>query len=252
MDNAIARVKQNDKWGYINMYCTPIIPIIYDTIGNYDGYECALVKLKGKWGYIDRRNKETIPITYDELGSFNTASNCAKVRKNDSTFYINRKGEWVDIKNVIIPIGCIMHNISIRFNAKTIKSKDSLFGLISDGVCDGKKDTLLPCKYTKIIYIEVSPFAILENKKYSLYNTTEKKMLVTDCDTMSFYREAEQTYWVLYRKNKTTGIVHPYGRELTEINCKSMKIITGDFIYITDDKNQSYYINSKGKKFIPL
>lgn len=252
MQTAIARVKQNNKWGYINMYCTPLIPIMYDTIGNFDGYLSALVKLKGKWGYIDRSNKIIIPIIYDEFGSFHSVYQEAQVRKDDSVYYINRKGEWVDIKktrNYGICGGA--HTTSIRFNAKVIRSKDSLFGLISDGFCNGKKDTLLPCKYSKIIYKDVSPFAILLNKKYSLYNTTEEKMFVTDCDTMNFYSESGQTNWVVYRKNKITGIVHPFGREKVEINCKSLKIISGDFIYITDNENQSYYINSKGKKFIP-
>ena len=76
-------------------------------------------------------------------------------------------------------------------------------------------------------------------------------MVLFDCDTMSFYYERKEEYWVLYRKKGITGFISPYGDQQTEINYKAIKIVTGDFIYITDDTNKSYYINSKGKKYIP-
>ncbi len=251
MNGGLARVKQNRKWGVLNRECIAVIPIYYDTIGDFDGHEFAIVKRGKKWGYINRRNETIIPIIYDELGKFNSIYNDVQVKKNDSVYYINRKGEWVDItktRNFGVCGGA--KSVSIRFNARIIKNKNGLYGLFSEGRSEGN-DTLLPCVYKQINSTYTSNFAILVKEKYSLYNTANEKMVLVDCDSISFYKESEQTYWILYRKKEITGIIHPYGREQIEINYKTIKIITGDFIYITDDKNQAYYINYKGKKYIP-
>lgn len=251
MNGGLARVKQKNKWGFLNRNCIAVIPIIYDTIGNFDGHEVAMVKQRNKWGYVNKRNELIIPIIYDELGNFNSIYNDAQVKKNDSIYYINRKGEWVDIKKTRNFGVCGGSSVTLNvFMGRVIKNRSGLYGLFSEGKAQGN-DTLLPCEYKQINSIYTSRFAILIKEKYSLYNTINEKMVLIDCDTISFYRENKDAYWVLYKKNEVTGFIHPYGEQQTEINYKAIKIITGDFIYITDDNNQSYYINYKGKKYIP-
>ncbi len=253
MVGGLAKVKQKNKWGYVNIKGETVIPIIYDEIGEFDGNGFARVRKKHMWGYSNNKNEVVVPLIYDSIGFYNTYAkyHYAKVKMHDSTYYIDRKGKWINPEQVgAFGVCGTGHGFFESFMARVIKNKNGLFGLFSEGKGTGN-DTLLPCEYKQILYVSESSFAILQKEKYSLYNTGKEKMILTDCDTISFYEENVNAYWVLYKKNKTTGIIHPYGYQQTEIDYKFIKIITGYFIYITDSENHSYYIDYKGKKFIP-
>ena len=58
----------------------------------YEGL--ARVKLNDKFGFIDKTGKEVIPIKYDDAYSFSEIS-LALVTINNKSFYINPKGECV-------------------------------------------------------------------------------------------------------------------------------------------------------------
>ena len=65
----------------------------YDWKGEY--YEgLAKVKLNDKYGFIDKTGKEVIPIKYDNAYSFSKIS-LALVKLEGKWFYINPKGECV-------------------------------------------------------------------------------------------------------------------------------------------------------------
>ena len=58
----LARVKLNDKWGFIDKTGKEVVPPKYDETGNFhEGL--AKVKLNGKYGFIDTTGKEVVPPT---------------------------------------------------------------------------------------------------------------------------------------------------------------------------------------------
>ena len=249
--SGLARVKQKNKWGYINTKAQTAVSVLYDEISSFDGSNYARVRIKNKWGYVNKKNEIMIALKYDSVGKFYPYAkhSFAKVKANDSTYYIDRNGKWIDRLTTGEFGVCGTKGGGYAMNTlKTIKGTQGLYGLIED--CN-QKDTILPCIYKNIIVSPYSAFVIVEKNKYALFDAFKKKEILTNCDTISFYEETSQAYWVLYKKGNITGLIHPHGYRQTEINYKKIKIISGYYIYITDDKNQSYYINYKGKKYIP-
>jgi RNA-binding protein YhbY len=245
--------KLKNKWVVLDTSCRIISKEKYDTVYlMVDGF--AQVKQKNKWGYINKNAVTVIPIIYDEIFKYGGwYYNFARVRIKNDTFFIDNKGQREKIKER--RRGCGETAMIMNFAAQEIKGKNG-FGLLYNvyGMTEEQikhPDTLVPCIYKKIVSTIESPFAILINNKYSLYNTVNKKMLITDCDTMFFYGKNGTPHWIVFIKKNLKGFVTPNGTNLLEPTYKYLKIINTDFIYVTDAKNQSYFINSAGKKFTP-
>ena len=67
--NGLAKVKRNDKSGFINTKGEEVIPCVYDYIESFaDGL--ALIAQDNKWGYINIKGEEVIPCIYDLAHSF--------------------------------------------------------------------------------------------------------------------------------------------------------------------------------------
>lgn len=67
--NGLAIVENDNKFGFINLEGTEIIPCIYEEASNFsDGL--ATVKLDSQWGAIDISGKTVIPFHYQYLGNF--------------------------------------------------------------------------------------------------------------------------------------------------------------------------------------
>ena len=65
----LARVKLNNKWGFIDKTGKEVIPLIYDEVRDFsEGLAC--VKLNSKYGFIDGKGKEVVPFMYDYARSF--------------------------------------------------------------------------------------------------------------------------------------------------------------------------------------
>jgi hypothetical protein len=75
-----------------------VIPYIYDTPGkdeyyDFSGEELIAVKQNNKWGYIDMTGKVIIPLNYEAVSGFKDSK--AEVTLNGETFYIDKKGTRV-------------------------------------------------------------------------------------------------------------------------------------------------------------
>lgn len=66
--NGIARVKKNNKYGYINEKVELVITLDYDMANEFDVKNYAKVKKDEKIGYIDISGQPIIPIEYDYCG----------------------------------------------------------------------------------------------------------------------------------------------------------------------------------------
>ena len=89
----LAKVKLNDKCGYIDKIGREVISLKYDNAYPFrEGL--AAVRLNGKCGYINKTGKEVIPLMYDSIGYFREGK--AKVKLNGETFYIDKNGNRIE------------------------------------------------------------------------------------------------------------------------------------------------------------
>ena len=85
--DGLARVKLNNKYGFINKQGVEIIQCQYDWVYSfYEGF--AMVKLNNKWGFINQEGKEVIPCKYDDTHSFNENYYIGKI--NNKYFLIDK------------------------------------------------------------------------------------------------------------------------------------------------------------------
>ena len=85
----LARVRLNDKWGFIDKSGTLVIPCKYDYSGSFSE-GLAGIQLNGKYGFIDKSGTEVIPCKYDGGESFKNGR--AHVYLNGINGYVNMSG----------------------------------------------------------------------------------------------------------------------------------------------------------------
>src|SRR5690606_22614269 len=64
LQSGLARIRFEDRYGYINEYTETVIPFQYEDAHDFLG-DFASAKLNGEWGIIDRSGKEIIPFSYE-------------------------------------------------------------------------------------------------------------------------------------------------------------------------------------------
>ena len=88
----LAPIELNDKWGYIDKTGKEIIPFKYDSAKSFSE-GLAMVKLNDKYGFVDKTSKEIIPLKYDDAWSF--SEGLAPIELNDKWGYIDKTGKEV-------------------------------------------------------------------------------------------------------------------------------------------------------------
>lgn len=234
-DAGLAKVGLAGHYGLVDKTGKEIVPVKYDEIGDFAG-KLIKVSLAGKWGFIDKTGREIIPVTYEKVGEFyrGLASVClggkygyidetgavaipliydaaanfsgdeAAVQQNGNNYLINRKGETLPYKKMLIEFvhqtsqterGA--HRVLIRDKlvfrdeaSKELITFDKI--MISGGTVTGmrsyteaaprKKDDFGPSVSTvaelsmdngrSIKYYSHGPLAFPIQKKYTLENET--------------------------------------------------------------------------------
>ena len=88
----LAKVKLNDKWGFIDKTGREVIPCKYDWI-NLFLKGLAKVCLNWKWGFVDTTGREVIPCKYDY--ALNFKDGLAKVELNAKMGIIDKTGREI-------------------------------------------------------------------------------------------------------------------------------------------------------------
>ena len=91
-EEGLSKVRINDKWGYIDKTGREICPCKYSFI-TYFSEGLALVKLSGKYGFIDTSGKEVIPCKYEIASGF--SEGLARVQLNDKWGFVDKIGREV-------------------------------------------------------------------------------------------------------------------------------------------------------------
>ena len=83
-------IKDNDKYGFIDVNGNNVIPAIYDRAGSFsDGL--AAVEKDDKCGFIDHSGNIVIDLVFDSVIGFRFG--LARVLKNGKEYYINKNGQ---------------------------------------------------------------------------------------------------------------------------------------------------------------
>ena len=86
----LARVRLNDKWGFIDKSGTLVIPCKYGNARSFHEGLAAVSLRYGSYGFIDKSGTEVIPCKYDVASSFDNGR--AKVYLNGKQGYVNKSG----------------------------------------------------------------------------------------------------------------------------------------------------------------
>ena len=73
-------VWHNGKRGYIDRLGREVIPIKYDAIDYFSGYNQMIVCENDKWGLLDYEGNVIIPIVYDKTVSFLQQNYCVVIK----------------------------------------------------------------------------------------------------------------------------------------------------------------------------
>lgn len=92
-NNGLAKVKDSEKWGYINLKGEEVVPFQFDEVGDFS-YGLAPVKSNGKWGYSDTQGHLVGPLTFDAVSGI-WHDNLSAVEVNGKWGYINPQGDTV-------------------------------------------------------------------------------------------------------------------------------------------------------------
>lgn len=113
LNNELIRVKNNNKWGYINTKGEEVTLLKYTRVDEFKK-DFAVVGINNKNGMIDKTGKEIVPLEYDWIRKDNSKAGRAIVTKNmkfvdvfdDNSLFgiIDNKG------NIIVP--CIYNYIA--------------------------------------------------------------------------------------------------------------------------------------------
>lgn len=68
--NGLISIRNGNKWGYIDKEGTEIIPVMYDSVTNFDDSGLAIVTKDGLSGVIDANNKIIVDLIYDSINNF--------------------------------------------------------------------------------------------------------------------------------------------------------------------------------------
>lgn len=92
----MARVKLDNKWGFINEHGVEVIDYQHEDAGDFHNGR-AMVKSKGKWGFVDKTGIVKVSFMFDEVSNFSYGT--AKVHRNKKAYYIDRNGNQIRLKN---------------------------------------------------------------------------------------------------------------------------------------------------------
>jgi hypothetical protein len=94
-ENGFARVKKDDKYGFINGEGIFICEIKYEKVSSFICGRAA-VQENGKWGFINEEGKPICEIKYDWVGCFQLEGYAkVEVEKGNEKecYFMNRNGE---------------------------------------------------------------------------------------------------------------------------------------------------------------
>lgn len=250
MNEETIRVSKDEKYGFLNLSGTEIIPLIYDYAAPFHEGLAAVSKDK-KWGFVDKTGKQVISKAFEEAGSFNNG--LAIVSLNNKWGIINKTG------NIVLPLEYdrVTEGDQGLFNAQ--KDNKSFLINSSGKVVSTKEYSGFHMESSNRIYVE----KVIDNLQVSGYLDKDEKMLTGFKDFDLSYLSDD-----LYLGGKfgkyPPGVVppHDYDQRFALLDSKGNNLTgfkysnTGDFINNYKVLYKYYYegaglVNQYGAEVLP-
>ncbi|WP_299455121.1 WG repeat-containing protein [uncultured Microscilla sp.] len=202
-----AKVKQGDKWGYINREKQEIAEPQYDEAAHFS-HGFARVSVKDKYGFIDTSGKEIVkPIKYEQAGKFGKEG-LAFVMKEDKYGYVDTTGkEVIELK----------YDWAGNFSEDRAKvSLGNKFGFV-----DAKGKEVIQLDYDAVRNFKDGVAAVWKQRKWGFVDINGKEVIPFKYDRAEDFRLKKY-------KNK-------YNQEKEEM--LALVVLNG----------QTFFINKKGK-----
>lgn len=259
----LCKVRNDDKYGFINLEGEEILPCKYDDItfvfGDIlkidDEYSRFIsdrqdnllqVKLNNKYGIIDLEGKEIIPCKYDDLTIFDWNEKLLQVKLDNKYGLINLEGKEIipckydDLKGSYDAVeGIALVQIETKLNNK--------HGIIN---LEGKE--IIPCKYD---YINTNDWYeewldVKMNNKYGIINSEGKVIIPCKYDDLKGFDWSNNLF--LVKLDNKYGLINSERKEF--ISCKYDDLILFDarekLVKVKLD-NKYGIVDFEGKEIIP-
>lgn len=96
-EHGFCQVRVSGKYGLVDKQGKEIVPVLYDHIYNFQNGFATMKDSHGRWGVIDCHGDIVVPCKFDDKVTFDI-NGVAKVKKDGEEYFINTKGERVEIK----------------------------------------------------------------------------------------------------------------------------------------------------------
>jgi len=221
-NQGLAKVKSNDKWGFIDKKGNEIVPIKYqDALPFKDGW--GKVKSNEKWGAVDKSGAEIVPTRYDEVFHINLTEGLAKVKLNKKWGAVDKAGnEVIAIKYDDLYPYFFENLATVKWNGKW-------------GFIDRTGREVIPAKYDDSRNFTDGLAQVQLNGVYGLIDKTGKEVIPIKYQTIHWFSEGLAAVQI----NKKWGFVDKAGNE----------VIPPQYDYAHDFSGGKALVTKDGKDF---
>lgn len=258
--------RSKDKWGYCRIYDKKvIIPCIYDEAfpfsESFAMEEMARVKINNKYGFINTDGELIIPAIYTDAEDFGMDStNCAKVKKENQILYIDNTGKEIKAPAKQYGFCGTGSEIGSIHQGKIFKAKNGKFGLLQFIQYNRSSDTIIKPIYDSILKPENSEYyVVVLNKKRGYIDSYYKIILPDDgydeiAKLITYYphipdktpvKDRYDYSGFTVKKKKLTGYIDCINRLLIPPKYLDIKYCHGTFslLIVKTTDNKTGYVN---------
>jgi TolB-like protein len=254
--NGIAKIKSNNKYGYINLENQIIIQTIYEEIRDFKN-GLAPAKLNSKWGFINIEGDFVIPPTYTNVSSFDKYG-LSRVELKEKWGIINKTGA------LVLPIDFVINSYYSAWESTeyivVTKYKNLLALDLLYGVYDRTGKEILPIVYDNIDteyfynrkYNEKLQYNYIHaslNGKWGVVNSQNKIVIpfvYNDSDCIKPFRNGFAAVMI----NQKWGFVDTLGQYLIAPKYERVEDFLDKYAKVKD-KEKWGAVNDIGEEVIP-
>lgn len=234
--HGLAQVKQNGKWGAIDINEKTIIPFKYDYMRPFSESYLGLawVSMNNKQGYINTGGREIIPVKYDDVDD--------TYKRLDSVelLAVKNNGKWGALN------GHGREVIYLKYDLISYGYDDMIPAVLNDkwGVLDRTGETIIPFQYDHITAVgnQSGWLEVQLNEKYGLLNKDGDIVVPLNFDNINSHPEVKM---ILIELNGKWGFYNERGKEVIAPKFEKIPIIINGFFNVTENGND-YLIDSNG------
>ncbi len=260
-----ARVRDNDKFGFIDKSGAMVITSQFDKAGNFSEGHAAAFKDK-KWGFIDTSGKWVIQPSYDKVKAFN--SGYALVLKDDQWNYIDTSGnilntpvqeKFYDFNERGIAFYRIGKKIGLmNTNAKVIlePTYDVIKPFVDGharvrngdmwGMIDLTGKVTIPVEYSKLSDYRTKAIWAAKGESYGVLVNGKFEIVASASKIWDFTNESDLTY---ARKGKKVGFINAKGEWVIEPTFDKARAFKNGLAPVAKEKSWGY-INEQGAEVV--